>query len=44
LGTGSRGATRSHSASGTSSRAMNPMCARSAPSSTLPSGFKPYFC
>jgi len=44
LGTGSSGATRSHSASGTSSRAMRPMCARSAQSSTLPSTFKPYFC
>jgi hypothetical protein len=43
-GTGRSGASRSHSASGTSSRAMNPRCSWSAPSSTLPSTFKPYFC
>ena len=44
LGTGSSGATRSHSASGTSSRTMGPRCSWSAPLSTLPSTFKPYFC
>jgi hypothetical protein len=44
LGTGRSGATRSHSASGTSSRAMSPRCSWSAQSSTLPSTFKPYFC
>jgi len=44
LGTGSSGATRSHSPSGTSSRAMGLRCSWSARSSTLPSTFKPYFC
>ena len=44
LGTGRSGATRSHNASGTSSRAMGPRCSWSAQSSTLPSTFKPYFC
>jgi hypothetical protein len=44
LGTGSRGATGSHSASGTSSRPMRHKCSWSAQPSTLPSTFKPYFC
>lgn len=44
LGTGNSGATRSHSASGTSSRAMSTKCSWSALSSTLPFTFKPYFC
>jgi len=44
LGAGSRGATCSHSASGTSSRAMGPRCSWSAHSSTLSSTLKPYFC
>jgi hypothetical protein len=42
LGTGSSGATRSHSASGTRSRAMEPRCSWADPPSTLP--FKPDFC
>jgi hypothetical protein len=44
LGTGSSGATLSHSASGTSSRAMGPRCSWPAYSSTVPSTLKPYFC
>ena len=44
LETGSSGATRSHSASGTSSRTMAPWCSWSAPSSTVASTLKPYFC
>lgn len=44
LGAGSRGATRSHSASGTSSRAMGPRCSWPSHPSTLTSTFKPYFC
>ena len=44
LGTGSSGATRSHSASGRSSRPMRHKCSWSAHPSTLPSTFKPYFC
>jgi hypothetical protein len=44
LGVGSRGATRSHSASGTSSRAMAPRCAWPVYPSTLSSTLKPYFC
>ena len=44
LGTGISGATRSHSASGTSSRAMLHGCSRPLRSSTLQSAFKPYFC
>jgi hypothetical protein len=44
LDLGRSGATRSHIASGTSSRAMSPMCSWSARPSTLSSTFKPYFC
>jgi hypothetical protein len=44
LGTGSSGATRSHSASGTRSRAIGPKCSWPAHPSTLPSALKPYFC
>jgi len=44
LGTGSKGATRSHNASGTSSRAMVPWCSWPAHPSTLLFAFKPYFC
>lgn len=42
LGTGSSGATRSHSASGTRSRAMVPRCSWAGHPATLP--FKPDFC
>ncbi|SEK56510.1 hypothetical protein SAMN05444354_101896 [Stigmatella aurantiaca] len=42
LGAGSSGATRSHSASGTRSRAMEPRCSWARLPSTLP--FKPDFC
>jgi hypothetical protein len=44
LGTGRSGATRSHSASGTSSRTMVPKCSQAARSPTGLSTFKPYFC
>jgi len=44
LGTGSSGATRSHSASGTRSRIMLPKCSWSARSPTGASTHKPYFC
>jgi hypothetical protein len=44
LGTGSSGATRSHNASGTSSRAMGPRCSWPSHASTVPSTLKPYFC
>ncbi len=44
LGTGSSGATRSHSAFGTSSRTMLPRCSWSARSPTGASTLKPYFC
>jgi len=42
LGTGSSGATRSHSASGTRSRAIGLRCSWAGRPATLP--FKPYFC
>jgi hypothetical protein len=44
LGTGSSGATRSHCASGTRSRAMGHRCSRPAHPSTLPFALKPDFC
>lgn len=44
MGAGSRGTTRSHSASGTSSRAMGLWCSWSGYPATLPSTLKPDFC
>jgi hypothetical protein len=44
LGTGSRGATRSHIASGTRSRTIVSRCAWAVRSSTEASTLKPYFC
>lgn len=44
LATGSSGATRSHKASGTSSRTMRSTCSWPAHSSTPLSTLKPYFC
>jgi hypothetical protein len=44
LGTGSSGAIRSHSASGTSSRTMGPRCSSCTRLPTGASSLKPYFC